>query len=318
MYATFGGDNNYPAATSASYNMVMTDVGLPPPADHFSFAKGFASADGQISFAGNAKIDGSHLQLTDGGHNEAGSSFYATSVNIQSFISAFDFQIINPFADGITFTIQNAGVTALGGTGGYLGYSGIKKSVAIKFDLHNNDGEGTNSTGIYTDGAPATVPSIDLAGTGIDLHSGHPFKCHLTYDGTNLTLTMTDTATRASWSHAFPVNIPAIIGGEKAYVGFTGGSGGLTAEQTVISWTYTSGQPATPSYAGRFEATGLVLNGSTVLEGSRLQLTDGGRNETGSAFLATPVNIQSFTNDFAFQILNPWADGFTFTIQTQA
>ena len=50
----------------------------------------------------------------------------------------------------MTFTIQNTGLTALGPAGGGLGYgpdppggaAGIGKSVAIKFDLYDNDGEG--------------------------------------------------------------------------------------------------------------------------------------------------------------------------------
>jgi len=34
------------------------------------------------------------------------------------------------------------------------------------------------------------------------------------------------------------VNIPAAVGGNTALVGFTGGTGGLTATQEIISWTY--------------------------------------------------------------------------------
>ena len=53
---------------------------------------------------------------------------------------------------------------------------GIPNSVAVKFDLFSNNGEGNDSTGLYTDGAaPTNAGSINLTSTGINLHSGDPF-----------------------------------------------------------------------------------------------------------------------------------------------
>jgi hypothetical protein len=62
----------------------------------------------------------------------------------------------------------------------------MPNSVAIKFDLYNNVGEGDNSTGLFTDGVFPGVPSITLSGTGINLHSQHSIKAHIPYDGVNL------------------------------------------------------------------------------------------------------------------------------------
>ena len=59
----------------------------------------------------------------------------------------------------------------------------------------------------------------------------------------------------------------------------------------------------------------MQFNGSTDLDDFRLQLTNGGQYEAGTAFYATPVNIQQFTTDFTFQLSNPVGDGITFTIQ---
>ena len=172
-------------------------------------------------------------------------------MNIQQFTTQFTFQLSNPAADGITFTIQNNGPTALGGSGGGLGYARIPNSVAIKFDLYSNAGEGPDSTGLYINGAMPTVPAINLTGTGINLHSGDYFNATLTYDGTNLTLTLTDAITLATWSQSFVINIPATVGGNTAYVGFTGGTGGLTSSQKLTSWTYLPGPPV-PNYAAGF------------------------------------------------------------------
>src|SRR4029077_15235256 len=118
-------------------------------------------------------------QLTDGQPNERASAFSNASVNISQFSAHFNFQLLNSAADGFAFTIQRAGVSALGASGGGLGYGGpggIANSVAIKFDLFNNAGEGSNSTGLYVNGAlPTSAGSIDLGGSGLNLHSGHVF-----------------------------------------------------------------------------------------------------------------------------------------------
>ncbi|AXC13689.1 T1SS secreted agglutinin RTX [Acidisarcina polymorpha] len=283
----------------------------------FDFSQGFALAEGAIRFNGSTDLDDFRLQLTNGVSNEAGSAFYATPVNIQSFTTDFTFQLSNPAADGMTFTIQNNGPTMVGGVGGGLGSAGIGKSVSIKFDIYNNAGEGPNSTGLYIDGAVPTLPAINLAGTGIDLHSGDYMNAHITYDGINLNLTLTDALTRASWSHSFAVNIPAVVGGPTAYVGFTGGTGGLSASQKLTYWTYLAGAPPLPNYPAGFDRAGLTLNGSSALSGTALQLTNGGARETASAYFSTPVGITTFTSDFGFQLTEALADGFTFVIQNQ-
>ena len=79
----------------------------------------------------------------------ASSAFYITPVNVQSFTTNFSFQMTSAAADGMTFLIQNGAATTLGQGGGSLGYGGITKSVAVKFDIYNNAGEGTDSTGMY-------------------------------------------------------------------------------------------------------------------------------------------------------------------------
>ncbi len=282
------------------------------PAPATSFSTDFSSASG-LTLNGSAALSGS-LQLTDGALDQAGSAFYAIPVNIQSFTTDFTFLLTNAHADGFTFTIQNAGPTALGANGGNLGYAGIPNSQAIKFDLYSNSGEGTNSTGIYANGVSPIVPAIDLTGSGINLHSGDKMEAHITYQGSTLVLTLTDLTTHATWSHLFIVDIPATVGSSTAYIGFTGATGGLGATQQILTWSYES--QIQPYYGAGFSpASGLEWNGSAALTGGSLELTDGGLGEAGSAYYATPVNIQAFSTDFNFQLTNAAADGFTFTIQ---
>jgi Legume lectin domain/Chitobiase/beta-hexosaminidase C-terminal domain len=478
---------NFTQSNTATSVITIQSGGTP----NINFGSGFTAAG--LSFNGRGTINGSRLQLTDGGAGEASSAWFSTPVNVQAFTTDFQLQLINPNADGMTFAIQNAGTAALGSSGGGLGYAssvcgsttGIPTSLAVKFDLFQNCQEGNNSTGLYTNGASPTGPATTLGG-GVSLHSGDILQVHMTYDGTTLTMTITDTATNATFTTSWTINIPATVGGNTAFVGFTGGTGGQTATQQVISWTYSSNgstqQPAatpvispatgtftspqtvtitdaTPSstiyytmdgsqpttsstqYTGSFPvnttttvkaiatasgftqsatatsvitinqqspaatpvispATGtfstaqtvtitdatsgatifytidgsqpttsstqytsgftvsttttvkaiatasgfthsntatsvitiqsgsptinfgsgfsagsMSFNGRTSLNGTRLRLTDGGQAEASSAWFSTPVNVQSFTNDFNFQLTNPNADGMAFVIQ---
>jgi hypothetical protein len=204
-----------------------------------NFASGFSGSGGRMALNGSAQLSGSGLLMTGPVQNETGSAWYATPVNVQAFTTDFTFRLTSPSADGFTFAIQNQGTGALGDSGEGLGYQGISTSAAVKFDLYNNAGEGTDSTGLFTDGALPTVPATDMTSRGVNLHSGDIMHVHLTYDGATLTMNITDTVTNASFSTGFAINIPATLGSNTAYVGFTGGTGGETASQEVLTWTYT-------------------------------------------------------------------------------
>ena len=205
---------------------------------NLDFSKGFAGATG-LSTNGIAHILGSSLELTDGKNGEASSVFTSGAVNLAKFSTQFSFQITNPQADGFTFTLQNVGPAALGQSGGGLGYAGIDHSVAIKFDLYNNQGEGNDSTGLYLNGAaPANKGSINLNHTAINLHSGHVFKVAMNYDGATLHVTITDAVTGKSATQSYKVDIVKTLGSAQGYVGFTAGTGGKTATEKILSWKY--------------------------------------------------------------------------------
>ncbi len=213
-----------------------------------NFATGFSSPAG-LSLTGSASVTKNILQMTLAGATaDKGSAWFSTPVNIGAFTTDFNFQLLSAKADGFTFTIQNAGVSALGPSGSGLGYGaskpggtgGIGRSVAVKFDIYNNDGEGTDSTGFYTDGASPTIPASDMTASGVTLADGHVLHAHITYDGTNLTLVLTDTTTSASFTKTSAINIPSIVGAGTAYVGFTGSFGGLSMTTDILNWTLTS------------------------------------------------------------------------------
>ncbi|HKF25289.1 MAG TPA: hypothetical protein VKB24_04915, partial [Candidatus Acidoferrum sp.] len=210
----------------------------------------------------------------------------------------------NPTGDGIAFVLQNVAATAVGPVGGGLGYGpglagqtggGIGNSVAIKFDLYSNSGEGANSTGLYTNGASPTTPAVDLTPSGLNLHLGDVMRAHVTYDGTTLVLTISDTASGTSFSNSWTINIATTINSSTAYVGFTGGTGGATAVQDIITWTYSSGAPVAPV---SYSTTSLpaTTSGQALTPLSYSGFPDG----TGTLFNATGVgNFVTFTVNVA-------------------
>ena len=250
------------------------------------FSGGFAGSTNLLTYNGSAAINGTRAELTNNGGNEAGSVFSTSAVDTTRFNTQFTFQLTagTSTADGFTFTIQGIGPTALGPTGGGLGYGpdhvggtgGIGQSVAIKFDLYNNQGEGVDSTGLYTDGAaPTNVGSIDLTPTGINLHSGDIFQVNMSYDGTTLSVTISDTQTHVSATQSYTINIPSTVGSPNAFVGFTGGTGGLTATQDILTWTFSPNAPASPAAPSGLGAT--PASATSV----NLSWTNNATNQTG-------------------------------------
>src|SRR5579863_1018386 len=308
---------------SASYGIGVAAGSAP------SFPVGFSSSASLMTFNGSTGLDDTRLQLTSGLANQAGSAWFNTPQNIQNFTNDFTFQLSNPSADGMTFTIQNTGLTALGPAGGGLGYGpsdpggavGIGKSIAIKFDLYDNDGEGNNSTGLYTNGASPTVPAISLSSSGINLHSGDEMSVHMVYNGTTLSMTITDAVAAATFTTSWTVNIPSIVGGNTAYVGFTGGTGGLTSSQKIENWTFvstgtTQQQASAPIFnpaAGTYTGTQSITltdatPGSTILyttNGSTPATTAGGNTFQYSS--ANPISVAATTTINALAT----ASGFT-------
>ncbi len=258
-----------------------------------NFGGGFTAAG--LTLNGGAAINGTRLRMTDTGTKEGRSAFFSTPVNIQSFTNDFSFQLTSAKADGMTFTIQNSSLAALGSTGGGLGYgpqttagtNGIRQSVAVKFDLYSNAGEGSDSTGMYTNGASPTIPAMDMTPSGVNLHSGDVFNVHMTYDGTTLAWTITDASTGKTFSTSAAVNIPSIVGGNTAFVGFTGGTGGLTAIQEIISWTFSSAASAPPKNPIQFETE--LLPGTSSGPTYRVFTWTGFTDGSGTILDATKV-----------------------------
>jgi hypothetical protein len=262
---------------TADSNRVAATIG-PVNIDHSAAAGGFANHS-DLKENGSATFGGGVASLTNN-TGQAGSFWDTSPVGVRGFVTQFEFQLREgsvPRADGLTFTLQAdaRGINALGPTGGGLAYGAdhpvqppppeaIRNSVAIKFDIYDNAGEGDNSTGIFAGGRSPTVRdpslppnptptlpdvSVNLNGTGVNLNNQAPKRVTLTYDGTTLTETIEDEESGASYTTFYAVDIRAIIGSDTAYAGFTAGTGGLWTFFTVSTWTYTENESGLPPRA---------------------------------------------------------------------
>ncbi|MGA2190964.1 MAG: chitobiase/beta-hexosaminidase C-terminal domain-containing protein, partial [Steroidobacteraceae bacterium] len=272
---------------------------------------GFTSASG-LSFVGPVQLVNNGLQLTlAGGGAQDSAAWSNTPVNVQTFTTDFYFSEASSVGEGFTFTLQNApaGLTTVGSAAsGGLGYAGIPSSVAVKFDIYDDAGEGIDSTGFYTDGASPTLPSVDMSESPINLHSADIMHAHITYDGTTLTLALIDTVTSGTFTTSTPINIPSVVGSSYAYVGFTaagfapGPSGpGATATQTILNWTYvsTSTAPpltATPTFtpaAGGYPGAQSVTINDAISGAAIYYTTNGTTPTTSSTAYSGPISVSA-------------------------
>jgi hypothetical protein len=261
-----------------------------------SFPDGFSTPTG-LTFNGTTAVDDTRLQLTDGNLEEAGSVFWNTPINVQAFTTNFAFQLSSPtptqMGNGFTFTIQNNSPTALGGDSAGLGYQGIPKSVAIKFNFYNYENEGSDSTGLYTDGEPPVNPTVDISSSGVILNSGDNINAQITYDGTTLTLTLADPLVNKTFTYSWPINITQFVGGNTAYVGFTGGAGGLSASQKLLSWTYVT-QALPPVFsvaAGTYTTVQNATLTSATPDATIYYTTNGTTPNGGSTVYTGPIAV---------------------------
>ena len=207
---------------------------------------------------------------------------------MQAFTTTFTFtETCSTYCgDGFGFMIistsnpSSSGFTYSGGTGAQLSWSqcggtgntdcSAINSILVKFDLFDvqTGSPGANLTGFYSGGTYPQAPNnpqYDMSGSGINMESGDPFICTITYDGSSLTETLTDTVTKATYTKTYTgINIPSLVGGNTAYVGFGGSTGAATVTQSLSSWTYTEESPGQAGIPTFSPAPGTYLGSQSV------------------------------------------------------
>ncbi len=237
-----------------------------------------------LKLNGDATQSASQLALTLTALNKAGSVFFNSPLSMtsdESFTTAFSFQITGGSgasgADGFAFVLQNspAGISALGGTGGGLGYSTISNSIAIEFDTYDN-GSDINSNHIAVNVNGNVETSIASTAAAIDLNSGGVRYAWVDYNGTTNKLSVYLSATATKPGTAVlntTLDLSAILGGT-AYAGFTAATGGLANSHRLLSWQLTRNTP-TGGGTGQIVASNIV---SGLQSPTAIQWSEDGRN----------------------------------------
>ncbi|HZV37085.1 MAG TPA: hypothetical protein VFB72_21085, partial [Verrucomicrobiae bacterium] len=256
------------------------------------------------------------VELTQSVGHQASGTFYQAPVYVGGFLATWTYQVVNPFgtiADGMAFVVQNdsRGAAALGDTtfqtGGSLGYGApgaITNSVALEFDIFTN---ATGGAGIALDSNGAIGPNTSTA--PVDLGSGDPINVALQYLNGRATVTLFDTVNSNTFTTNALVNVPAIVGGQQAFVGFTAADGGAVSTQTVSNFVYISlvDLQATPSGSNLILAWPVGVGGFTLqqspalLSGNWTPVTNAVNVVNGSNQVVVPI-----TGNYNFyRLVNP-------------
>jgi Legume lectin domain/PEP-CTERM motif len=237
-------------------------------AAQFSFSD--FSSTAQLNLVQNAARVGNVLRVTPAAQQQNGAAWFATRQSVAGgFSTTFQFQITSrdsvfDGADGFAFLVQNQGATAIGTSGGGLGYNTMPNSLAVEFDTFFipqtlGDPNG-NHLSVHSRGTLAN--SIDEAfslgntGTGllVNLSDGLVHTARITYAPGSMRVFVDDMVTPAL---SVGVNLSTLLSlsSGQSYVGFTSATGNGFENHDILNWSFV---PVPEPSAFALAALGLI------------------------------------------------------------
>jgi hypothetical protein len=219
----------------------------------FSFAN-FSSTSGLTLVHDTAQF-GNRLRLTPPVDSRWGAAWYTQTQPVAAgFTTTFQFQIteIEPGdigADGFAFLVQNDAVDALAAGGEDIGYgnfylTGIRNSLAIEFDMHENDTQNdpnSNHISVQSRGtlenSAHTSNSLGLIIPPFNMKDGTIHTVNVQYVPGQLRLSLDAAPTP---NLVVPVNLSTLLSLNQgqAWVGFTASAGGTHEAHDILSWSF--------------------------------------------------------------------------------
>jgi hypothetical protein len=186
-----------------------------------------------------AGITNNTLLLTDGNGGETSSAFYTIAQYVGgAWNASYIYNSHGGGADGTAFVLQTTNPAAIGGGGGQLGYTGIAGgSLAYEINLYTGNPLGAI---LATNGANGGyIPT-----TPVSLTTTNDILVNLSWNAGVMTVTLTDQHTLATFTTNYNVGpLSSLLGGNLAYIGFTGADGGVASTQTVRDFQFHSVLP---------------------------------------------------------------------------
>ena len=211
-----------------------------------------------LTLVGSTFTGAGFLQLTPNAGFEVGAAWFDTKQRVaDGFETTFEIRMISGGADGMAFVIQNDSDMAIGLCGGSQGYSSgnsscvngtnadIAEALVVEFDTWPNgeymDPDDNHVSVHMQQTADELVHHNNSLGSTNaipTLNSGQVITVKIDYDGQMLSVFVNDLANPAL---VVPVDIKGSLNldGGKAWVGFTGATGGAIQVHAVKSWSFT-------------------------------------------------------------------------------
>jgi hypothetical protein len=261
------------AAQAASFGYDFDTV--PNDLNVTSYFAPTGDPNGPIEIDDNNGVQDGKLRLTSSGRQWQRTSAWQENQQAiaNGFETTFRFQISelretgtpdssgNFGGDGLAFVLQNNSVDAISDFGGGdLGYGSINQTLAVEFDTWDNtvdfeefgnddellSRETSNHIsvqGISADDEPdyGEFPrnSLGFSDEIDNLSSGDIFEATIRYESNNLEVFLNDTSILT----VADFNLTEILGGENAWVGFTGSTGGSWQNNDILDWSFRTLDP---------------------------------------------------------------------------